>query len=59
MLIAGILKINRIKIGEESSIYEYPASQELLYVLMKSVYQKKIVFLNQNICCGYSKEPSQ
>ena len=25
-----------------------------------SVYQKIIfLFLNQNICCGYSKEPSQ
>ena len=28
--------------------------------LVKSVYQKLIfLFLNQNICCGYSKEPSQ
>ena len=28
--------------------------------LVKSVYQKLFVFfLNQNICCGYSKEPSQ
>ena len=26
----------------------------------KSAYQKIIVlFLNQNICCGYSKEPSR
>ena len=25
---------------------------------VQSVYQK-INFLNQNICCGYSKEPSQ
>ena len=26
---------------------------------VKSVYIiKKILFLNQNICCGYSKEPS-
>ena len=28
--------------------------------LVKSVYQKIIfLFLNQNICCGHSKEPSQ
>ena len=28
--------------------------------LVKSAYQKIIfLFLNQNICCGYSKEPSQ
>ena len=28
--------------------------------LVKSVYQKIIfLFLNQNIFCGYSKEPSQ
>ena len=27
---------------------------------VKSVYQKIFFFfLNQNICCGYSKEPSQ
>ena len=27
---------------------------------VKSAYQKVIfLFLNQNICCGYSKEPSQ
>ena len=24
--------------------------------LIKSVFQKIIFFLNQNICCGYSKE---
>ena len=28
--------------------------------LVKSAYQKlTFLFLNQNICCGYSKEPSQ
>ena len=28
--------------------------------LVKSVHQKNIfLFLNQNICCEYSKEPSQ
>ena len=28
--------------------------------LVKSVSQQNIfLFLNQNICCGYSKEPSQ
>ena len=29
--------------------------------LVKSLQQKKMIllFLNQNICCGYSKEPSR
>ena len=28
--------------------------------LVKSAYKKiAFLFLNQNICCGYSKEPSQ
>ena len=33
----------------------------LLRTLIKSAYQKQIIFLflNQNICCGYSKEPYQ
>ena len=27
--------------------------------LVKTAYQKRIfLFLNQNICCGYTKEPS-
>ena len=36
-------------------------SQETLCQEVKSAYQKKIffLFLNQNICCGCSKEPSQ
>ena len=33
----------------------------LFRTLVKSVKRKKkkFLFLNQNICCGYSKEPSQ
>ena len=27
--------------------------------LVKCITKKKFLFLNQNICCGYSKEPSQ
>ena len=29
-----------------------------LWHLVKSPYKKKFLFLNQNICCGYLKEPS-
>ena len=33
---------------------------DMVRPLVKSAYQKNyFLFLNQNICCGYSKEPSQ
>ena len=35
------------------------AVQQICSDVVKSAYQKMILFLNQNICCGYSKELSQ
>ena len=61
--------------AEGSTLFVTDASKTSIYVtvtsnikskaiypmpLDKSAYQKIIfLFLNQNICCGYSKEPSQ
>ena len=40
--------------------YMYSMLVSISRPLVKRVYQKIIfLFLNQNICCGYSKEPSQ
>ena len=44
-----------------SNIQNYWFKKVSIRPSVKSVYQKKyfFLFLNQNICCGYSKEPSQ
>ena len=36
-------------------------NSNIIRTLVKSAYEKNLIFLffNQNICCGYSKEPSQ
>ena len=53
-----------IKRHSPSILYIYGTNTDFLSItyrtLDKRAYQKIIfLFLNQNICCGYSKEPSQ
>ena len=43
------------KVGKKTLIYTH-----LLPYWIKSAWENIfLLFLNQNICCGYSKEPSQ
>ena len=41
------------------SMKNYPAWIVNHRTLVKSVQKIIFLFLNQNICCGYSKDPSQ
>ena len=45
--------------GEKSLFVEFVKKEVRFTCLKLSVQQFFFLFLNQNICCGYSKEPSQ
>ena len=61
------IRIQRVNVGNQSAqpdeMPQHAAphlDQQYSKLLVKSEYQKIIfLFLNQSICCGYSKELSQ
>ena len=57
--IIQIYKISRLKIRKPSQTYllvSYADRGPQIRVLSGKLF---FLFLNENICCGYSKEPSQ
>ena len=48
------------KRDESDSFMRYPANKVCMRPLVKSVHKKNIFLISQqNVCCGYSKEPAQ
>ena len=59
MIFRGIFHKEFLEKADFEKNEQTTINHEKFHKMQRRIKQKKILFLNQNICCGYAKEPSQ